>query len=51
MDFYKILEFEISRKFELFRADGETDRQTDRNDEANIRFSKFCKRLKVQEAF
>jgi len=26
---------------ELFRADGRTDGQTDRHDEANSRFSKF----------
>ena len=29
---------------ELFRMDGETDRQTDRHDKANSRFSKFCER-------
>ena len=27
---------------ELFRADGRTDRQTDRHDEANSTFSQFC---------
>jgi len=26
---------------ELFHADGQTDRQTDRHDEANCRFSQF----------
>jgi len=29
---------------ELFHTDGRTDRQTDRHDEANSRFSKFCER-------
>jgi len=34
---------------ELFRADGQTDRETDtdRNDEANGRFSQFCKRASM----
>ena len=31
---------------ELFHADGQTDRQTDRHDDANNRFSKFCERDK-----
>ena len=26
----------------LFRADGQKDRQTDRHDEANSRFSQIC---------
>jgi len=29
---------------ELFYAEGRTDRQTDRHDEGNSRFSKFCER-------
>jgi len=29
---------------ELFHAEGQTDRQTDRQDEINIRLPKFCKR-------
>jgi hypothetical protein len=29
---------------ELFHADGRTDRRTDGHDEANIRFSQFCKK-------
>ena len=29
---------------ELFHADGRTDRQTDRQDEAKSRFSQFCER-------
>ena len=29
----------------LFHADGQTDRWTDRLDEANSRFSKFCERV------
>jgi len=29
---------------ELFQADGRADRQTDRQDEANSRFSRFCER-------
>jgi hypothetical protein len=29
---------------ELFHADGQTDRETDRHDEANSRFAKFCER-------
>jgi len=27
---------------EVFHADGQTDRRTDRHDEANVRFSQFC---------
>ena len=29
-------------KTELFHADGRTDREADRQDEANSRFSQFC---------
>jgi len=29
---------------ELFHAEGRTDRQTDRHNKANSRFSKFCER-------
>jgi len=29
---------------EIFRADGRTDRLTDRQDEANSRFLRFCER-------
>ena len=29
---------------ELFHAGGRMDKGTDRNDEANIRFSQFCER-------
>jgi hypothetical protein len=29
---------------ELFYADGQTDRQTDRRDEASSPFSQFCER-------
>jgi hypothetical protein len=29
---------------ELFHADGRTDRQTDRHDDPNSRFSQFCER-------
>ena len=29
---------------ELFRADGRTDREADRQDEASSRFSQFCER-------
>jgi len=29
---------------EIFRADGRTDRLTDRQEEANSRFSRFCGR-------
>ena len=29
---------------ELFHAYGQTERQTDRHDEANSRFSQFCER-------
>ena len=36
---------------ELFRADGRTDRQTDINNEANCRFSKFCERGKKSLIF
>jgi hypothetical protein len=28
----------------VFRAEGRTDRQTDRHDEVNSRFSQFCER-------
>ena len=38
-------------KSELFHADGQTDRQADRHDEANIRFSIFYERLKLQKTF
>jgi hypothetical protein len=31
---------------ELFRADGETDRQTDKHDEANSRYLQFYERAK-----
>ena len=34
---------------ELFRADKNTDGRTDRRNEANIRFSKFCKRTYKRE--
>jgi hypothetical protein len=35
---------------ELFHAGGRTDRQTDRHDEANSRFSQFCERAqKIQQ--
>jgi len=30
---------------ELFCADGQTDRQTDRHDEANSHFSQFCEHV------
>jgi len=30
---------------ELFHADGQTDVETDRHDEANSRFSQFCERI------
>jgi len=45
-DFLKILVSNLvdihPLEAELFHADGETDRQTDRHDEANSLFSKFC---------
>ena len=31
---------------DLFRAEGRMDRQTDRHEEANSRFSQFCERTK-----
>ena len=34
---------------ELFHADVQTDRQTDRHDEAKSRFSKLCKLTYKQE--
>ena len=34
---------------ELFPAGGQTDRQTDRLDEAKSRFSQFCERASIQE--
>ena len=33
---------------ELFHAAGQTDGQTDRHDEANIRFSQFCELAEKQ---
>jgi len=35
---------------ELFHADGRTDRQTGKHDEANCRFSQFCECSKKTEA-
>jgi hypothetical protein len=32
---------------ELLNADGQTDRQTDRHDEAKSRFSQFCESIKT----
>jgi hypothetical protein len=43
---YSILNFTKTRPAwaEMFHTDGWTDGQTDRHDEANIRFSQFCER-------
>ena len=33
---------------EMFHADGQTNRQRDRHEETNSRFSQFCERAKNQ---
>jgi len=44
-DFRKIHKCQISLGTELFHADGRTDRQTDRHEEANSHFKQFCESL------
>jgi len=57
--FRKIRKYQISRKIrpvsELFHADGRTGRQTNRNtdrlDEANSHFSQFCQRARTGKIY